>query len=81
MGWRVVIVNRNRPEPRNSIVAAIPYKTLATTLTVIAMMMTLKKKDITLCSVTSRLMPLDETTTSDVWQHMLSTMEKYRKSK
>ena len=77
---------RDMPHPcmgRNSLLTApeITYKTLATTLTVIAMMMTLKKKDITLCSVTRRLMPLDETTTSYVWQHMLSTMEKYRKSK
>ena len=59
----------------------VAYKTLATTLTVIAMMMTLKKKDMALCSITRRRMPLDETTTSDVWQHMLKTIEKYRKSK
>ena len=57
------------------------YNTLATTLTEMAIMMTLKKNDTTLCSITSRRNGDDVIATSDVWQHMLSTTAKYMKSR
>ena len=66
------------PHPSSIIVPA--HSTPATTLTVIAMMITLKKKDTTPCSITSLRMLLDDTATSEVWQHMLNTTAKYVKS-
>ena len=45
-----------------------------------AMMITLKKKETMLCKITKRRMFVDVTAMSEVWQHMLSTTEKYVKS-
>ena len=60
--------------PPASLVRA--YNTPATTLTVMAMMMTLKKNDTMLCSITRRRNDDEVMATSEVWQHMLSTTEK-----
>ena len=66
--------------PHPTLINVPSQRTPATTLTVIAMMITLKKKDTTLCSITSLRMLLDDTATSEVWQHMLNTTAKYVKS-
>ena len=56
--------------------SAKTYNTPATTFTVIAMMITLKKNETTLCSMTTRRNADDVIATSEVWQHMLRTMAK-----
>ena len=73
-----VCLPKYAPHPTSITVPS--QSTPATTLTVIAMMITLKKKDTTLCSITSLRMLLDDTATSEVWQHMLNTTAKYVKS-